>query len=489
VIWRAWPSVLGARWLFALAFSVAALASDGAAGGTAEALAALRTALAALDRGDTAGAQRTLMDARTVVADVAVDLDGFRTSSDAAARACDAGLRRLEGMRGELVAAHEAAEDRLMKARGSAELALARRDSANAELSRLHAWIEETNAALRRHQERLEELNQWGWVPGYGTFLGIRELIDNDREKFQSLWRDVQSLNSRVEHEERELRLAGELAQEAARAEGRTRMQLLALDGLRADLLERLRSWRELADHAHDADLFWDDVETTLRISVRGSLARLELDLRRLLGRVGEPVTTPRLLHAPAISYFGESLAALSQQIASGELRARLTSEDCRIMDRPEEWLHAIETCPDLPRYPYFRFTNAAACRFVYVDPSNCPPQALNAELSPSAQIATQQNLRASRMMMPILNRNWIGADRCVAQDLTYFGKLNGWGLCARSCGLTTGCTVWTYQLTDEILPGRAGECWGRDATVPPDTTASSDWSGFISGSCLPGSC
>src|SRR6516164_5038079 len=61
-----------------------------------------------------------------------------------------------------------------------------RRDLAAAEIERLRANMAASEQSMREREAKLSELAKWWWVPGYGAYLGIRTLVDNDIGQYQS---------------------------------------------------------------------------------------------------------------------------------------------------------------------------------------------------------------------------------------------------------------------------------------------------------------
>ena len=61
---------------------------------------------------------------------------------------------------------------------------------------------EEAKAEKRKAEEKCEELKNWCWVPGYGTFLAVRELVENNEAKARDERREMERYDGEMSRAE-----------------------------------------------------------------------------------------------------------------------------------------------------------------------------------------------------------------------------------------------------------------------------------------------
>ena len=67
---------------------------------------------------------------------------------------------------------------------------------------------ENAKAEKRKAEEKYDELKHWWWVPGYGTFLAIRELVENNEEKAREARREMERYDGEMSRADRNIRSA-----------------------------------------------------------------------------------------------------------------------------------------------------------------------------------------------------------------------------------------------------------------------------------------
>ena len=67
---------------------------------------------------------------------------------------------------------------------------------------------EEAKAEKRKAEEKCEELKDWWWIPGYGTFLALRELVENNEVKARDARREMERYDGEMSTAESNIRLA-----------------------------------------------------------------------------------------------------------------------------------------------------------------------------------------------------------------------------------------------------------------------------------------
>ena len=67
---------------------------------------------------------------------------------------------------------------------------------------------EEAKAEKRKAEEKCKELKNWCWVPGYGTFLAVRECVENNEVKARDARREMEHYDGEMSRAESNIRSA-----------------------------------------------------------------------------------------------------------------------------------------------------------------------------------------------------------------------------------------------------------------------------------------
>jgi hypothetical protein len=323
--WFSWPARYS-QWLLAL---LPALLVSAAAYASPYGFDRLRDVFAVLDRGDRVQAQALLESTRASVSAVRADLMILREKTTSMAAACDDSLKQLERARGDAIAAHERLEEQLRTEHSSLKAAVSQEQSAQTEMGIVQESIARVQRAMREHAARLQELEKWWWVPGYGAYLGIRELVDNESGRLVSLRRDLSHAQDDARQSWQRAAAAEEMVRQLESAIIRSETEAAAAAAVQNELLSRIAAMRSLNDFLHDAALMADDLESVLELQVQTSLDRVASDLRRLIERAEASAAAPPVLRAQNIASLGDALGVLAEKASRDFLLSRLQREDC----------------------------------------------------------------------------------------------------------------------------------------------------------------
>ena len=143
-------------------------------------LAAVETAarLVAAGRPPEADAALAEVERRTPVLQASLDCLAARIAP--VERQCAFAVSQLEGRMSDLRTRERELDDSLGRLREALAEARAGQSLNQAELARKRAEADAAARQLAELRERQRELESWWWVPGYGQYLAIRTLADND---------------------------------------------------------------------------------------------------------------------------------------------------------------------------------------------------------------------------------------------------------------------------------------------------------------------
>ncbi|MBY6004945.1 hypothetical protein KUV62_13575 [Salipiger bermudensis] len=473
-------------------------------------LSELRAALVALDSRDLDTARRLVEASAAELTTVAERSATLADEVAQMAQTCDRRLDLLHVLRGEALQLKSDSEGRLREIRTRLDNAVSEAAAAQAEITAVRVAIDMQRRSLAEHRRKVEELRTWFWVPGYGLFLGIRELVDRDSRKIDDLGRDL-AHETRVLHDaDHRARLERDLATHFTATISRDEVHVKLVERTSSVVQDRIAALRILSDTLHDAQGHWAQVEALAKIDGYAEETRFRREIERAVRRLEAPVASPELLglKPEATVSFVQVLATLEARLEDGGLMRRLRASDCAgdAAEVPEQ----PEACP-LPRFAYFDMSSDAPCSYTYRNPPGCPPaphdprQAMRSAFAdsiihgaiPGTAIAgnltgddiydgpvtvVPQNYaqQFTQVTEHVAGHNFVGAARCLSPEALYFGKQESHVACSNMCD-GAECLYWSFYADDSELPGSAGECWGGTARLAPDIE-SAGWRGVISG-------
>ncbi|MEM1361749.1 MAG: hypothetical protein AAGF94_08540 [Pseudomonadota bacterium] len=432
--------------------------------------AALTRELAALDPKDLRTAQSTLERYRDEVATTRALLNGYSSELSTAIAACDEVLGGLQVFSGDLTRQHEVLEASLTDAQN--RLSVAIQDEANfqTEITGVQASIDAAQASLREHQKKVDQLKKWFWVPGYGQFLAVRELVDNDSNRIGDLQRQIANLvqeeNSAVQRAKAAEALRAALIARLSRAD----VEESVLEAAMADLNRRVGDLRILDSNLHEASIGLDPLQNAMDISLELNADLFELALEDARAQLSATGAAAQIgLDPDVTASFAVALDQFVGDLEDGVAAAHLHANDCAEPGDPND--RDPVSC-EKPRFPYFVSEPSDVCRFRYENPPGCPPQAASAEPLTTISAGAVTDLD---------NRNLVGAARCVSDEAIFLGVASTPDHCDSACTDNTVCRYWSMYLDDSWLPGAQGECWGGGDKLEPDLEEL-DWAGVVSG-------
>ena len=91
----------------------------------------------------------------------------------------------------------------------------AKRSALNEERERCRRNKQNASRRYRKAEEekkeaelKFKELEGWWWVPGYGTFLAVRELVENNKRKARDNRREMEGYEAEISRADRNIRSA-----------------------------------------------------------------------------------------------------------------------------------------------------------------------------------------------------------------------------------------------------------------------------------------
>jgi hypothetical protein len=384
---------------------------------------------------------------------------------------CVAAVGELDSKIGDIDTTKERIANDIQTTENKLKVAVLNGDIAGNEITDIERAMAALIGSLDARQAKLDELQKWYWVPGYGSYLGIRTLADKDSQELNRVARTLQEQQALKNASAERLRTAQAAWTNLAAERSHLVAERSAAAAMRDNLDQRMKAAREATVFLIDAKQFWSDVATFIDFQANGAVSRANVVAKALLGKMGKPASDALILgmSAQQANLRGQ-LIQLSGQLERGQGFAALAAADCA----PRPGAAPIKACNITPTLPFYQITNFETCSFRYVNPPGCPPAA--ADHRPAAMTPQQEWDLRGRMAK---DQNWIGLARCTSPAAIYLGQVPTEYECAAACLGAADCRFWTFNHGNRMMPGSANECWGGTQNLAPET---GNWSGFTSG-------
>jgi chromosome segregation ATPase len=254
---------------------------------TREALAQLGAADAAVSVGDAAAAGAALEGVGQSLSQLSAQALAYREKATGERDRCVANVAELDQRIGEM----RTQEEDLNRQIGELDALLAgaaeKERLSQESIRNLQQQMREVEASLAERRAKLAELESWWWVPGYGAYLGIRTLADEDIQKAESLSNEIRekqsSLHSSIDQMQRDQMFRGQLDSQRRQRLG-TQQQLTAM---REQTAGRMGELRSMTAFLASAEVFWGKAEQLVRNRAQEKRADLEL----LVSMLGQDLT------------------------------------------------------------------------------------------------------------------------------------------------------------------------------------------------------
>jgi hypothetical protein len=349
---------------------------------------------------------------------------------------------------------------------------------ATAEVNRLNAVLTETIRTLREREAKLQELKKWWWVPGYGQYLQIRTLVDNDIGQYS---RTLGALNDQKQRLKANSNTLAESQALIATLRSR-KQQALQLNGqlteMRASAQSNLERLNGTSIFLTDAEMFWGTAQNLLEVDADSYVQKMNIILSVLArednyASFSQPSVTMAQKFQQKIVEFADSLDKQSNFLLKD------TNGFCGGPPlAPRANAPISRHCSFDEITSYYEIVDPKTCSFRYINPPGCPPAAKS--VSTDANALSRGRSRGAWTRVD--DQNWIGrasTSPCTTAGTIYYGKPPGPEQCEAMCMGDADCTIWTFNKSNGFMPNSRNQCWGGPASLEANK---SSWGGFTSG-------
>lgn len=350
---------------------------------------------------------------------------------------------------------------------------------AQTEINRLNGVLSDTLQHMRDREARLQELQRWWWVIGYGQYLAIRTLVDNDIGNYDRTIKDFEDQNRALAQNQNALNQAQTLVGQLSAESKRANLLNEQLAEMRAVSQARLKGLNGVAVFLTDADVFWGLAQNLLEVNGDAFITKMKVIQSVLARDVNTPsLTSPGSSTAESFEKklieFADSLDKQSNFLLKDKTDfcggSALPTDAAITPTRPCSNINQITA--------YYEIVDSKTCSFRYLNPPGCPPAAKGVDTS--AVFLEQGRSRGTWARSS--GQNWVGrsgTSPCAIAGAVYYGKLSGADQCEAACQSDAACTVWSFNTNNGFMPDSVNQCWGGPQALEPNK---SNWGGFVSG-------
>ena len=476
---RAFRAVAGLIAILAIATLSPALGQGGLSysARTLQTIDQLSVAERAIAAGDFSGAQTALDGIGSDIDGLVQNAAAFREVANQELGRCGSRVQDLDRRIGEIRTEQDRVNTEIAGLEETLAAASERQRLSAEHITEINQRIAAAQAALAEKARRLDELQRWWWVPGYGLYLSIRTLADHDIEEVNSLSNSLNDEGVRLNQAGASLRDDGQLkAQlvEQIRADTAASLQLVAMHD---QATTHMRELRAMALFLTEAEAFWLKAASVLGVTARGAAG----DLQLLTSLLGKDLTLTEFDEEfqPGKTTMREALLGFAAAVDDGSSFLLDASTDyCGGPPRPIVAAPVSQACNISSITQYYEIVDPVKCSFRYLNPPGCPPAARTVDLGTAAIDAGRQRGSWARAD----DQNWVGrpsTSPCLIEGAVFYGTLAGPDQCEAVCQADAGCTAWTYNVRNGFMPGSTSQCWGVAQDFSLNKSA---WSGFVSG-------
>lgn len=156
---------------------------------------------------------------------------------------CEAQLEELVRQVGEIRDQEQDVERHIRDIQSQLERLGKNRERLLSDEVNLQASMAMLRKQIARLRARAEEMKKWFWVPGYGQYLAIRNLVDDDINRLKSKQEELGRLMVEISRDEAEIRDINRMLEGMTRDAQRLAAQEKELSLLRADLDKRKKHY------------------------------------------------------------------------------------------------------------------------------------------------------------------------------------------------------------------------------------------------------
>jgi hypothetical protein len=449
---------------------------------TRDALNRLLASAEKLRAGDPAGAKQELQGMAGPVGELTTAASFFREQANRESDRCVGHIKVLENRVAEIYQEELQVKGRIDDLDAQLVKITEQKKLTEDEITKLKASVQITEQKMQERERKLEELRKWWWVPGYGLYLGIRTLVDDDIGNYNSLKNTLDDASIKMSRHQQEFQAAHAMKEALGKERETMRKTHAGLQEMRVGAEAELGNLKKSAVFLTDAGIFWQRVSRLLKIDVSQSVT-LALEIQNLESDMTKENTAPRfddLKQRPVMELY-DSLAAFADTIDQGKnfLEAPVT-DYCGGEPRKVDGPNISSACNNEQFTRYYEITDPKTCAFRYLNAPGCPPR-------PRPVVVTEQAVAAAKARGTWIRageQNWIGRQRCDFANSIYYGKVNNQDECERKCMSDGTCVAWTFNSNNGYMGmDSIHECWGGTRALPP---LREKWDGFQSGGIAP---
>jgi len=191
--------------------------------------------------------------------------------------------------------------------------------------------LAENIASLAERKAKLEELQKWFWVPGYGQYVTVRSLVDNDLQASLSLANSVADIERKLQNTTASLNEIPQIEARLNAQKANYETEKSSLEAFRGELNDSLGRLKKVLVFFGDVATFWGELKVLSEDELQFTVEALQRKLALLERKEKLPAFT------------GDQYFQGLQRLNSGEHVLTLSLREgilrlAAVMDERKDW-------------------------------------------------------------------------------------------------------------------------------------------------------
>ena len=242
-----------------------------------------------LKAGDYTSAQTILQKMNKSVDELLITTEHYQTQADQQRQQCVSQIQTLEQQIGDLYQQEQQLNQQASNLRAQLSSTEIQEDELEKRLQQLNQQLAAAQSNLHNRQKKLNEVKKWFWVPGYGQYLAIRTLVDDDINKVNSLSNTLRDTQHQLHAKRINFQQIKRLGDDLERASHVADALQTQLTQTRQKLRAQVKAFKDTYEFLANSALFWGTVKQILDKKVEDAVE----DLNLIIDELGQELALP----------------------------------------------------------------------------------------------------------------------------------------------------------------------------------------------------
>lgn len=277
----------------------------------------LFTSAERLKAGDYTSAQTILQKMDKSVDELLATTERYQRRAEQEQNRCVEQIQTLEQQIGELYQQEQQLNQHAHNLRSQLSSSNIKEKKLEERIQQLKQELAAAQSDLHNRRKKLNEVKKWFWVPGYGQYLAIRTLVDDDIDKVNSLSNTLKDTQYQLQAKQINFQQIEELGNDLEHASQVADGLQKRLSQTRQKLRNQAQAFKDTYEFLADSNHFWGTVKQVLDKNVEDAVEDLDL----IIDELGQELALPTFDDIEQATHLEmkEALLEFSRTLDSGK--------------------------------------------------------------------------------------------------------------------------------------------------------------------------